>query len=157
GSATKEGEGNAMFKCGLLATTAIVVVGTLSFLAAQSAAQAQPVKPGAGRDRNREFLHTYSTSDARIACPHGEIDVFRYLDDCCSELYSGLQHVAVPITGEGKIVDRILVQEGINSSWGSGAGFSVGIYGNTRNGFPGKLIAGGAATARADCGKITVP
>lgn len=146
-----------MLKKNLLLTTAFVVVGTLSFLAARSAAVAAPVKIGAARDRNSEFLHTYSASGSHASCPHGQIDVLAYLDDCCSETYSAWFHVAVPITGTGKTVDRILVEDGVNSSWGSNTTFSVGIHASNRDGFPGKLIVGNTATALPNCGKITVP
>jgi hypothetical protein len=134
-----------MFKCELLATTAIVVVGSLSSFAAQSGAVARAVSAGPGRDRNSDFL-----------CSYGQLSVYAFETggSSGSSSYVGWQHVAVPIVGHGRTVSRITVRE---QNVGDGGGhFSIGIYSDTPSGLPGNLISGGKAKASTNCGPVRV-
>jgi hypothetical protein len=135
-----------MFKCGLLATTALVIVGSLSFLAAQSAAVAQPPTAGTERDRNKEFL-----------CSYGNFEVSYNRDADSGAFYIMWNHVATPIKGHGKTVSRIIVREAMEQSASRLSNeFSAGIYSNTASGFPGKQIAAGVGNAPQKCGIVTV-
>lgn len=143
-----------MFRCGLLVTTALVIAGSFSFLAAQSAVMAGPVKAGVARDRNKEFMHTYGAGRG-WPCGEKHFVVSTYDQNFSSgSSESAWTHVAVPITGHGNTVDRIVVREGYSSEFD--ALFSAGIHSNTPSGVPGKLIAGGTGKARPFCGKVRV-
>jgi hypothetical protein len=131
-----------MFKSGLLATTAFVVVGSLSFAATQISARA--ANTGATQDRNREFL-----------CTYGQFDVSSYSSWPSSSILRGWTHVAVPIVGRGKTVDRIIVREG-SGGHKDGGEFSAGIYSNSPSGLPGRLIAGGTGRPSKHCGHAQV-
>lgn len=134
-----------MFRCGLLATTAFVVVGTLSFLAARSAAVAQSGSLAVGRDRNVEFL-----------CAYGGIAIDEFGSG--SSYYStnsGWTHVAFPIVGRGRTVTRITVREARESLRSHGI-FSAGIYSNASGGIPGNPISVGRGKAGVHCGKVTI-
>ncbi|HEX4159287.1 MAG TPA: hypothetical protein VHY79_12510 [Rhizomicrobium sp.] len=140
-------KGDTMFRCGLLATTALVIVGSLSFLAAQSAAVARAPTLGPERNRNQEFL-----------CNYGELPVSGfsyYAYSRGSEFFSGWTHVAVPVVGHGQTVRRITVAEGESRS-PNGTQFLAGIYSNTASGLPGYPIAVGIAKAPPSCRKVHV-
>ena len=134
-----------MFKCSLLATTALIVAGTLSFAAAHSAPPARPLHAGPTRDRNDQFL-----------CTYGQFPVSWQWGGSSASLYSRWEHMAVPITGRGQTVSRILVKEGHPSGTYS-ANFSAGIYSDTASGLPGRLIAGGTARSNKNCRAVGVP
>jgi hypothetical protein len=128
-----------MFRNGLLATSAMVVVGTLSFLAAQSAAGARPITPGTERDRNNEFL-----------CTYGAFPVSTYLN---SDEFAaaGWRHVAVPITGHGRSVNTITVRGERNGP----DKFFIGLYTN-QSSSPGTLLSSGTGRANNYCDKVTI-
>ncbi|HEX4158060.1 MAG TPA: hypothetical protein VHY79_06265 [Rhizomicrobium sp.] len=135
-----------MFKNGLLATTAIVVVGTFSFVAAQSAALARPATAGLERDKNREFL-----------CSYGSFAVSGYNFRFSSSYFvSGWTHVAVPIVGRGQTVKSITVGEA-RGSHTHGAEFTAGIYSNSASGSPGAAISVGRGKAPKSCRRVNVP
>jgi hypothetical protein len=108
-----------MFRISLLTTTAFVMVGSLSLLATQSWAIARSATAEPGRDRNEEFLNTYST---------GKFLVFYSYTETGSQGYHYVaehwQHVAVPIVGKGQTVSSIVVKE---SAKASGTEFSATI------------------------------
>jgi hypothetical protein len=131
-----------MFKCGLLATTAIVVVGSLSFLAAGPAAQAQSAP--ADRSRNSEFL-----------CNYGYYAASSFISSYSGTVASHWEHVAMPIKGRGKTVSRIIVKESIGNPTSSSQ-FSAGIRENTPANVPGTLIAGGTGTASRKCATVSI-
>ena len=144
-----------MLRNSLLLTTAFVVVGTLSFLVAQSTAIAGPMNVGVVRDRNSEFLHAYTGGHGW--CGKRSFSVSAYSVALTSDsIIGGWQYVAVPVTGSGKSVNRIYVREGYDHEYPSADRFSVGIYSNAPSGFPGKLIAGGKASASPSCGIVAV-
>jgi hypothetical protein len=136
-----------MFRCGLLLTTAIVVVGTLSFVAAQSAEAARALTAGPLRDRNREFM-----------CSYGSLPVsgYSFRSSYSSYFFSGWKDVAVPIVGRGQTVKSITVGEG-QSAHTHGAHFSAGIYSDAASGIPGAAIAVGAGKAPKSCGRVNIP
>ena len=153
-----------MLKIGLLATTALIVAGSISFVAAKSAkisndrggdiaiaavagedgpahASDRPaVFSNPGRDRNRDFLCTYG------------YDVSHYRHKYSGYYAIHWQHYAVPIKGKGASVSEIAVTD--SPSVGSSK-FKVGIYSNA-DGKPGTLIAGGAGKAHGSCLLTTV-
>jgi hypothetical protein len=134
-----------MLRMGLLTSTAMTAV-TLLLSGAPSPAHGQPLSSGSGRDRNHEFL-----------CTYGQFDVFySHSANSGSGVHTAWTHVAVPVTGHGKLVHRIVVQEGKSSKSVDGK-FSAGIYSNTASGLPGNLIAGGAATASSHCTEVGIP
>jgi hypothetical protein len=100
-----------MFKIGLLATTAFVVVGSLSFAAAYARL---PVRPLSGKvathDRNHEFL-----------CTYGQLSISAFQRSISSSNYSTWTHVAVPVVGHGKTIHQITVKEA-QSRYTSGSG-----------------------------------
>jgi hypothetical protein len=132
-----------MFRRGLLTTTALVIVGSLSFLASQAVATGRPLTARSGRDKNQEFL-----------CAYGQFNVSGFQKQL-SVFYSDWTHVAVPFVGNGKTFDRIVVKEG-QSSYASSTEFSAAIYTNTRHGAPGKRIAGGVAHAPPSCEQVSI-
>ncbi|HEX4158059.1 MAG TPA: hypothetical protein VHY79_06260 [Rhizomicrobium sp.] len=134
-----------MFRCALLVTTAFVVVGSLSFAAAQSAAVAQPATAGPGRDRNNDFL-----------CTYGQFDVSLSHSANSAHYQQAWTHVAVPITGRGQTVDGIVVKEG-HSANTYGNKFLAGVYSNAASGMPGGLLSGGMGRAPKRCGTVTIP
>lgn len=138
-----------MFRIGLLATTALVIAGSLSLFAAQSVAIARSPILGPERDRNSEFLSTYGPARFSVYALSGSYSV----DSQVSSSFQR-QYVAVPITGNGRTVHRIVVKEQGSYT----REFSAGIYSNTPSGLPGKLIAGGTGTARKKhLMKVNVP
>ena len=136
-----------MFKCKLLATTALVIVGSLSFLAVQSTAVAQPLAAATERDRNREFLCTYGD----ITVSHN-----RFAGDSGGYSYVSWTHAAAPVRGRGQTVSQIIVMDSFDGSASRATHeFSAGIYSSTLHGKPGKLIAGSVGVAPEACGKVT--
>ena len=136
-----------MFRSRLLATTAFVVVGSMSFLVAQSGAVARPVTLGPNRDRNAAFLCTYGAFD---------VSYFREGRSGGSSFYLTWTHVAVPLKGRGQTVSRIIVKEADYAR--KRAQFSAGIYGSSAHGKPGNLIAGGTGQAvPGKCSDVTIP
>jgi hypothetical protein len=136
-----------MFKKGLLVTTALVVVGSLSFFAAQSATAANPHAVVPERDRNQEFL-----------CDYGGFPVSDYSYRAYSQgsdFFSGWKHVAVPYTGHGQTISRITVAEGV-SRQPNHLKFAAGIYSNTASGLPGNAIAVGIGEAPNTCARVNV-
>jgi hypothetical protein len=131
-------------KC-LLITTAMIVVGSFSFFVAQSAAVARPVTAAAKRDRNQEFL-----------CSYGEFDVSRSSTSHSQSRHSNWTHVAVPIIGHGRTVNRIVVSEGRDAHIVAGSQFTIGIYKNSRRGVPGKLITAQTSKAPSKCEQFSV-
>ncbi len=109
-----------MFRCGLLTTTAFVVVGSISLLATQSWAIARSATAEPARDRNEEFLHTYSTGKFLVSFTWTETG-----SQGRHYVAEHWQHVAVPIIGKGQTIDSIIVKESANSSQ---TAFSVAIY-----------------------------
>jgi hypothetical protein len=137
-----------MFRSGLLVTTAIVIVGTLSFFAAQSAAAARPLNARTGRDRNNEFLCTYG--DIMVSHDH--------FATSGPSFYLSWTHVAVPIKGRGQTVSQIIVMDALEGSASRLRNeFSAGIYSSTLHGKPGNLIAGNIGSAPTTCGKVVFP
>lgn len=132
-----------MFKCSLLATTAFVVAGSLSLLATSSWAFARSPTAEPGRDRNDEFLSNYA----------GRFNVFATWGGSSYSEHIEWQHVAVPVTGHGQTVSRIVVKEEEGSP--RKRGFTVGIYSNGPSG-PGTLLAGGKGRAHKNGGEVTV-
>jgi hypothetical protein len=130
-----------MFKINLQATTAFVVAASLSFLAAQSGAQARPITSHAPRDRNDEFL-----------CTYGQFRVYASQFPNSGGESSYFEYVAVPIAGRGQIVDDITVKEARQDS----PQFLVGIYSDTASHIPGNLISGGHGRAPARCANVEV-
>lgn len=65
-------------------------------------------------------------------------------------------HVAVPVTGHGRAVDRIVVEESHTSNRGSKYAFAAGIYASSQKGLPGKLIARASGKASSKCGLVTI-
>ena len=133
-----------MLKCGLLATTAFVVVGSLSLLASHSWALARSATAGPGRNTNDEFL-----------CAYGYFPVSDRYSASSGTHSSSWTHVAVPVVGRGQTVDRITVREG-GGSFPSHSGFSVGIYESNNAGFPGKMIARTGGTTHRKCKRISM-
>jgi hypothetical protein len=140
------GKETSMTRNGLLITTAIIVVGTLSFFAVQSATLARTVTAEAARDKNREFL-----------CTYGGIKAGDNKHAYTSSYFSSWSHVAVAIKGRGRTVHRIFVKEAPSSDHYTS--FKAGIYSNTPSGIPGRRLAGGIGHAKENCGlvKISIP
>lgn len=156
-----------MLRTRLLATTFLIVIGSVSFSPAHSAgifgdnsngiatAAAGTGENGTatfptrtqrgipGNDRNRKFLCTYG---------------YKVYDaDYDSGQGSGLEqssHYAVPITGKGASVSEIQVTDSEPASSYSPK-FKAGIYAD-KNGTPGRLIAGGSGKAQGSCRLTTV-
>ena len=149
-----------MLRNKLLATTMLMMFGSVSFFPAQSAgisgnqsgggaiaaAGATPLQAGSdfgspGKDRNREFL-----------CTYGYETFYHY--SYVSSWSVSWSHYAVPIKGKGASVSKIQVTDSEPSNSDSPK-FNVGIYKNA-NGIPGSLIAGGTGKARGSCRLTTV-
>lgn len=156
-----------MLRSGLLATTFLIVIGSVSFSAAHAAGISRDQPNGIaiaaagtgqngtavfpmraqrgipGNDRNRKFLCTYGYNV--------------YDDDSDSGQGSGLEyssHYAVPITGKGASVSEIQVTDSEPASSYSPK-FRAGIYAD-KDGTPGRLIAGGSGKAQGSCRLTTV-
>jgi hypothetical protein len=134
-----------MFRNGLLVTTAMVIVGSLSFLAAQSAAIARPVTDGTSRDVNSEFLANY-----------GPFSVYTSAYSSSGSRHSRWRHLAVPITGRGTTVRSIVVREEAERGTCSKL-LSAGIYSNTASNLPGRQIAGGKSKLARHWQSVTIP
>jgi hypothetical protein len=136
-----------MFRKNLLATTALLLAASMSGVAAQPAMTASSRMRGnvANRDTNHEFL-----------CTYGQFTVSASRDSISSSNYSAWSNVAIPVYGHGQTVNRITVKEG-HSSHSPSSEFTVGIYSNSRSGFPGKLIVRGFGTASRGCLDVFVP
>lgn len=133
-----------MFRMGLLTSTAMTAV-TLLLSGAPTGAYAQTDMHVADRDANARFL-----------CTYGQFEVtFSSVNQSGSRRFDW-EHVAVPITGHGQTVSRIIVMEGRNPRTPRDATFSAGIYSNNKKGFPGKLIANGTGSAGSSCGPVTI-
>jgi hypothetical protein len=123
-------------------TTAFVVVGSLSFSTAQSRPSAHPsLAQIAGHDNNHEF-----------PCSYGSFKVSHYGSSSDSSYSSTWTHVAMPIMGHGKKVDRITIanegtvgvrrlQVKLRTSNASDLPGDP-VAGRSRAGTPGKLISG---------------
>jgi hypothetical protein len=135
-----------MFKMSLLATTALLVVASVSCVTARPTitAGSQLRDSVANRDTNDEFL-----------CTFGDYSVSYYFHSSSSD-DSTWTHEAVPITGKGKVVKNIIVREAREKSTASPE-FSAGIYSNTASGLPGRLIVGGTGQAPRTCQQVTIP
>jgi hypothetical protein len=129
-----------MFRKNLLLTTAFVAAAALPSVAAL----ARPAAAGLGHDSNDEFM-----------CTYGQLAPSANAESSSTTYSSGWRHVAVPIVGKGKVVNRIIVKEARSASTASPE-FSAGIYGDTPSRTPGKLIAGGIARAPRACGNVTI-
>jgi hypothetical protein len=137
-----------MTRNSLLITTALIIVASVSGVAAQPGASAGSlVRNGVvNRDTNDEFL-----------CTYGQFNVSDYSSVASASSSTILwTHVAVPVIGRGQTVDRILVKEALGTAT-NGSEFSVGIYKSTSKGFPGTLLAGGTGVATDRCEQVGVP
>lgn len=145
-----------MFREILLATTALLAVNTITpseahtvidananLLAASGAKLAPSLNPG--KDRNSEFL-----------CTYGGYEVYTSVSYSYYFYGSAWEHVAVPIKGHGRAVNRIIVENGTSDDHKS-RGFNVGIYSNTPSGTPGGLITSATSRANQHCKRIEVP
>ena len=92
----------------------------------------------------------------RFLCTYGAFRVSYYRDANSGSFHETWTHVAVPITGRGKTVSRIVLEEKKNAKSHDGK-FSAGIYSNTASGLPGNMIAGGAASATGRCATVEIP
>ncbi|HEX4077979.1 MAG TPA: hypothetical protein VHX61_03775 [Rhizomicrobium sp.] len=137
-----------MIKKGLLTTTALILVASVSGVAARPEATAGSRMRNivASRDANEEFL-----------CNYGHFNVSYVFTSSSGTTLSTWTHVAAPITGHGQTVHGIIVEEQLGrfSSYSSPE-FSVGIYSNSPSGFPGKLIAGGSGKLPYKCARTEV-
>jgi hypothetical protein len=135
-----------MFKRGLLTSTAIIFVASISAAAAQpEATAASKVRSLAtGRDANGQFL-----------CNYGALSASNQWGGSSASLYSHWQHLAVPVTGHGQTVAGITVMEA-QSAFTYSANFSAGIYSNTASGLPGRLLAGGKGKAGKQCAPVRI-
>ncbi|HEX3666164.1 MAG TPA: hypothetical protein VHU23_13145 [Rhizomicrobium sp.] len=136
-----------MFKLGLLASTALIAATSVCGAATQPAnpeSRLQDVV--SNRDANAEFL-----------CNYGWLGVTWYYHTCCSgsSYYSHSTHAAVPVTGHGRSVSRIVVAEKTISNICCEK-FGVGLYANSSKGVPGTLLASGVGTASSACAEVTV-
>jgi hypothetical protein len=124
----------------------------VSSLPASSAAGAHPAIAVLSHDNNSEFLQTYA--GIRGSCSGMGFAVKGHASKVGSTFSSSLwQHVAVPITGRGKTVRRIVVEDYPQEA----PSFTVSIHSNAPSGFPGKLIVAGTTKASRSCGKISIP
>jgi hypothetical protein len=142
GGRTENG-GSIMFRIGLLTSTAMTAVALL-LSGAPHEAQAQTAMHVADRDANARFL-----------CTYGEFGVSFQFSGQSSYLHSTWERVAVPVTGHGQTVSRIIVMEAQDSRTRTDA-FLAGIYSNSPSGFPGKRIAGGKGRAGRRCGPVEI-
>ncbi|HEX3666163.1 MAG TPA: hypothetical protein VHU23_13140 [Rhizomicrobium sp.] len=134
-----------MFKSNLLVTTAFVVVGSLSFSTAQSRPSAHPsLAQIAGHDNNHEFL-----------CSYGSFKVSHYGSSSDSSYSSTWTHVAMPIMGHGKKVDRIIVA---NEGTVGVRRLQVKLRTSNASDLPGDPVAGRTVLARRNkCRHIEIP
>jgi hypothetical protein len=132
-----------MFRRILLVTTALIAA-SISAVEAQAAPSASRMRESvANRDVNDEFL-----------CSYGYFDAYYKSASVSDQAFYSWVHVAVPITGHGKTVSRIIVRD--YQFKRVAHNFSASIYSNTPSGVPGSPIAGGVAAASSKCADITV-
>jgi hypothetical protein len=128
-----------MLKSWLLATTILIVVGSVSFSTSEAGGAFTGQAPlnfgNHSRDRNSEFLCTYG------------YNVFYTAGRESGSSYIYWRQYAVPITGKGTAVTEIIVTDEPRTGSSS---FKVGIYTNS-GGKPGGLIADGHGKAKGSC------
>jgi hypothetical protein len=136
-----------MFRNGLLLSTALVIFGAISFLGNQTTATARAANVGSTRDKNNEFL-----------CTYGHVSPSSFISSSSGTVASHWRHAAMPITGTGKIVHKIIVREARGSSTSSSQ-FSATIRENKSNGRPGHVIASGTrkTPATGKCATVSIP
>jgi hypothetical protein len=110
--------GSIMFRIGLLTSTAMTAVALL-LSGAPHEAQAQTAMHVADRDANARFL-----------CTWGVWCVSFQFSGQSSYLHAIWERVAVPVTGHGQTVSRIIVMEAQDSRTANDA-FLAGIYSNS--------------------------
>jgi hypothetical protein len=133
-----------MFRRGLLVTTALILAASISGAAARSAASAG--------SRMRDSVASRNVND-EFMCTYGQFTVYYLHDQASGASYTAWEHVAVPITGRGKTVSRIIVEQLRGTSRPN---FSAGIYSNTPSGLPGNVIALGTAKANSKCAEVAI-
>jgi hypothetical protein len=141
-----------MLRKNLLLTTAFVVAASLPSLATPATPQIQPAAATLRHDNNGEFLKAYAGVGRSCSSDSG-FQVEGHQSKIGSSSSSVWKHVAVPFTGRGKTVRRILVKDYPQYA----PSFTASIHSNAPSGLPGKMIVAGTASRSNGCGKVSIP